>query len=390
MPKLARRLFALFVSTFVGIVLFELVLWSLPRSWLPHEFRLLDRVYDARGMWQEMMTGDDYLGYKLKPNVDLMFPSEGRQIRYKTIDYDFGNIGFRDIGTRPPFDAVVVGDSFSLCDDVAAEHCWIKHLNDRTGLSFGTLGVNGYSTLAEERVLERYGMKFKPRLVLLGIHPNDFKDNVNFHDWSKSGTDNLWVWLGARHGRNPFSRTLANYSMLYRMIDGFFRTRGRPIHAYKDDNFDFVFRFDQWWLRVLHDTEDHKGFKLMKESMLRMQQMARSQNAEFMALLFPTKEQIYWDKAKQFADNPNMNVDLPVETVQRFCQQNGIKCCVMNEQLRTLARQGKQLYHRINQHWNDEGNRIGSYEVERCLNEAGILPALKATEEGTVAGLDRR
>lgn len=389
MSKLVRRLLALVISTFVGIVMFEVILWTIPRRLVPQEFRLLDRVYNARQAWQDMMKGDNYLGYKLKPNLDIMFPSEGRQINYKTVSYDFGDIGFRDVGTRPPFDVVVVGDSFSLCDDVPAENCWVKFLNDGTGVSFGTLGVNGYSTLAEQRVLERYGVKFKPKLFLLGVHPNDFKDNVNFDHWTRSGTDDLWVWLGNRHGRGQFGRSLANYSMLYRMVDGFRRSRGRPIHKYTDENLDFVFRFDRWWLRLLNDTENHPGFELMKKAMLQMREDAKGVGADFMVLLFPTKEQVYWDKARTFAKDPNMDPDRPVETVKAFCDSVGLRCCVMTDELRAEAAKGQQLYHRINQHWNDLGNKIGAREIERCLNEQGLLASIKTAKAASAGDTAR-
>jgi hypothetical protein len=374
MTRTRRRIVALIVSTAIGLALCEALLWLTPRSLLPHEFRLLDRVYTARNAWENMMIGDDYLGYKLKPNLDVMFPSEGRLIPYRTTDHGFGDIGFREIGTKAPFDVVAVGDSYVLCDDVPAEACWLRHLYDDTGVSAATLGVNGYSTLAAERVLERYGPPLHPKLVLAGMYPNDFKDNVNFERWTHSGTSNFWVWLGDRRGRGQLGRSLAAYSMLYRMADGFMRTRGRRIYKYQGEGIDYVYRIDRWWLNLVKNAEGHPGFPLMLQSFHDMRSTCQEMGAEFAVLLFPTKEQIYWDSAGQFTEEKDLNVDHPLEVVRAALERDGIHYCDLTDPLRQEAKKGKQLFHRINSHWNDEGNRVGARAIEQCLQVQGLLP----------------
>lgn len=374
------------VSSVLGVVLFEALFWVIPRRLLPNEFRLLDRVYNARDAWQNMMVGDPYVGFKLKPDLDLMFPSEGRVIRYATKNLGVGDIGFRDIGTNPPFGIVAVGDSYVLCDDVPAEACWLRHLADSTGVSAATLGVNGYSTLAAARILERYGPPLHPRLVLAGMYPNDFKDNVNFDRWTRSGTENFWIWLGDRRGRGQFGRSLANHSMLYRMADGFMRTRGRKIYKYRDDNIDYVYRLDRWWLNLIRSAEDHPGFALMKKAFLDMRQRSKAMGAEFAVLLFPTKEQIYWDTASQFSERKDLDVDHPLDIVREFLEKEGFHYCDLTEPLRAEAHKGTQLFHRINSHWNDGGNLVGAREIESCLRAQGLLPlpppsAAGATDE---------
>jgi hypothetical protein len=395
MTRTRRRIVALVVSTTIGLVLCEALLWLTPRSLLPHEFRLLDRVYTARNAWENMMIGDDYLGYKLKPDLDLMFPSEGRLIPYRTTDHGFGDIGFREIGTKPPFDVVAVGDSYVLCDDVPAEACWLRHLYDHTGVSTATLGVNGYSTLAAERVLKRYGPPLHPKLVLAGMYPNDFKDNVNFDRWAHSGSGNFWVWLGNRRGRGQLGRSLASYSMLYRMADGFMRTRGRQIYKYQGGGIDYVYRIDRWWLNLLKNAETHPGFALMLQAYDDMRATSEEMGAAFAVLLFPTKEQIYWDSASQFAEEKNLDVDHPLEVVRVALEREGIHYCDLTGPLREEAKKGKQLFHRTNSHWNDEGNRAGARVIEECLRAQGLLPkghdaGVSASPEKSSAGARER
>jgi hypothetical protein len=371
--RLLGRLLKMAIGLVVGIVLAEVALRFLPRSLLPKEFGILDRVYDARGAWTRMMQGDPYLGYALKPELDIQFPSEGRSVGIRTTTYGLGDIGFRDIGARAPFDAVAIGDSFTLCDDVPVEACWVKHVSDATGLSIATLGVNGYSTLAEARVLDRYGRKLHPKVVLLGVFPNDFKDNVNFQEWTGSGTDNFWTWLGERRGRGDFGRWLADHSIIYRMIDGAMRVRGRKIDKYKDEHLDFVFRVDRWWLDLIEDTENNPGWHLMQQGILDIERMSEEMGARLVVLLFPPKEEVYWDIARRFArGKEQLNVSHPLEVVRDFLREKGIAYCEFTEALRTEAQRGRQLYHRISHHWNDDGNAVGAQVIVRCLGEQGL------------------
>jgi len=366
--RFLTRLAKLVIGVAIGIVLSEVTLYFMPRSLLPKEFGILDRVYDARGAWTSMMNGDDYLGYKLKPQLDLQFPSEGRSIEIRTTTHGLGDIGFRDIGTKAPFDAVAIGDSYTLCDDVSVEACWVKQVSDATGMSIATLGVNGYSTLAEARVLERYGRQLHPKLVLLGIFPNDFKDNVNFDEWTRSGTSNLWTWLGAKRGRGDFGRWLADHSTIYRMIDGAMRVRGRKIDKYQDQNLDFIFRVDRWWLDLAQDTENDPGWHLMQRAILDIKRTSDEMGAQLVVLLFPPKEQIYWEIAQRFAPGKeHLNVGHPLEVVRDFLHANGIGYCEFVEPLRAEAKRGRQLYHRISHHWNDDGNQVGAQVVIQCL-----------------------
>lgn len=368
-----RRIGNVLVGVMLLVLAAEAVLWLLPRSWLPDGFALLDRVYTARSGWYRMMIGDPYLGYKLKPDLDMMFPSEGRDIPVRTVSYGLGEIGFRDIGTTPPFDGVAIGGSFTLCDDVPAERCWVRRLSDATGESVATLGVNGYSTLASARMLERYGRELAPKFVLIDVFLNDFKDNLNFDRWSRSGSRNFWAWLGERRGRSEIDRWLSEYSMLYRVIDGATRARGRRIEPYRNEDLDLVFRLDGWWLHLVDRPEQAAGWSLMQEALLRIRDTARTIGARPMVLFFPMKEEIYWETVRTLApDLRDMDVAHPFDVIGEFCRANAIPYCDLRPELQAEASKGRQLYHRISSHWNDAGNSVAAVAIERCLRDQGF------------------
>ena len=378
----------------IGLALVEAVPRVLPRL-MPKGFRGLERVYTGRTKWEDMMVGDRYLGYRPKPGLDFLYPSEGRVIPIRTVSYGLGDIGFRDIGARPPFDAVTLGDSFTFCDDVPVEGCWVRHLAQATGLSIATLGVSGYSTLAESRIFERYGRQLKPRLVLLELFANDFNDNLDFDEWSRSGSDNFWNWRSRKEGRGGVGRWLAEHSMTYRLLDSAIRGRVGNTYQYRKDNLDFVFRTDRWWLPASDGQRVRRrdrGWQLMQTALLDLHAAAARVGADLVVVLTPTKEEVYWDIVRPtMAAGEGADVDHPLDVVRDFCQTNAIHSCELTAAMQAEARQGRQLYLRVSGHWNDEGNAVAAETIATCLAEQGLLhpdgdgarPVAARSERGT-------
>lgn len=339
----------------------------------PEKYRLLQRVYSARSAWTGMMQGHRDLGYTLRPNLDTLFPSEGRQIPIRTTTFGIvDDVGFRDIGTEPPFDAIAVGGSLTLCDDVPVEGCWVRHIADATGMSIATLGVNGYSTTAAVRMLDRYGRKFKPGLVIAEVFPNDFKDDVVFEEWQRSGTDNYWLWAAELRGRGPLARWLGAHSILYRATDGMRRAWGRHIFRYRDDNLDFVFRFDGWWLRLARNAEEDPGWPLVRESIEGFRRITEEMGSHLLIVVTPSKEQVYWEIARRFLpERDALDPNAPTRAVVEACRDYGVPVCDLTAPLRAEASRGKQLYHQISGHWNDAGGAAAAVAVENCLEDLG-------------------
>jgi len=126
----------------------------------------------------------------------------------------------------------------------------------------------------------------------------------------------------------------------------------------------------------------------MQESLLDMRDTSTKMGAEFVVLLFPSREEIYWNIARQFAPGKeNLDVDHPLNVIRDFCQQNNIKYCELADDLRAEAGKGRQLYHRISQHWNDNGNEVAAKVVQRCLDQQGLLAVARGASNGAPAAL---
>lgn len=372
------RVALVFLGLVVGIACVEVV----PRALgglLPQNIRGMERVYAGRAKWEEMMIPDAVLGYRPKPGLELLFPSEGRSIVVRTTDHGLGEVGFRDLGTSAPFDAVVLGDSFAFCDDVPVDSCWVRLLGERSGMSIASLGISGFSTMAEARVLQRYGKHLQPKLVLLGVFANDFNDNLRFDEWLASGGSDFWEWRKAREGRGIIRGWLATHSISYRLLDAATRSGDSRSFRYQKNGLSLVLRADRWISGAEREKERRRAWELMRAALLEMERTAESIGAHYAVVLIPSKEEVYWDVVRH--DLPveaPTDIDRPLGMVERFCRERGIPVCDLRPAFEREARKHRQLYLRVSGHWNDAGNDLAATVTTECLADHGLLPTRAA------------
>ncbi len=368
---------ALLLGSFMAIALIE-ILPRLAPGLMPAKLRSVLRLYEARSSWEGMMRGDKELGFVVRPDLDLEFPSEGRTIPVHTVALTDDDIGFRDIGARPPLDAVVVGDSFTFCDDTTVEACWVRQLGEKTGLEVASLGVNGYSNLAAVRMLEKVGLPLAPKLVLATFFANDFKDNLHFDNWTRSGTDDYWQWM-RRKRRSDASEFFAEKSILYRLFDAARRYGARTTFEYKENGLDFVFRSDGWWRYVLDRPGDTPGYRLTEDAIQQFRLLTARHDMDFVMVLIPFKEQVYWEIARKYDPEGDRleaaDIDAPMNAVRSYLEDRGIAYCDLTGPMRKAVAEGSpQIYLRVSAHWTDYGNGLAAELVADCLREFGLVP----------------
>lgn len=339
---------------------------------LPPSLAGFKKAVSGQSRSEQLMQADAYLGHRLRPGVELHYRTEGKAIDVRTKDFGLGDIGFRDLGMQPPFDIVALGDSFTYCDDISAPGCWLTLLGQRTGRSVGNLGVPGYSTTAQMRLFERYGPQLKPRIVLLTVFANDFRDNQQFDRWLKSGSDDFPEWLGRQRRKGAVGQTLARYSQVFRIFLATRRVSSRQMQNHKDGRLDLSFSFDPWWIDLAKNVERNSGLKLMQQSLLSARIAAEKLGSTLVVMLLPTKEEVYWDIARQYA-KVDLDVDHPRRVVTRFVQEQGMKFCDVTDGLRREAARGEQLYLRVSGHWTATGHALVADLTERCLVDQGLL-----------------
>ena len=399
-PRLGKGLKAAGAIAF-GLVLALALVEVVPRAMpglMPRKVQSVLRIYDARNSWESMMNGDRELGFVLKPGLDLSFPSEGRHITIRTTTLDAGpaDLGIRDIGVPGPYEAIALGDSFTFCDDSPAESCWVRRLSDELGISMATLGMNGYSNLAEARLLKKVAPALgSVRLVLVGFFPNDFKDNLHFRNWTEAGTDDYWAWQRQKR-RSDTSELLADWSVTYRLLDAARRYGGRNTFEHHEGGLDFVFTGDAWWRSVVEQPGKTPGFQLAVEAFEDMQATAKGMNAKLVVLMFPFKEQVYWPLVRKYwASDAGLgkleegDIDAPFVELRRALDSRGIASCDLTPPLRREAATGAQLYLRAGAHWTDEGNAATARSIAACLTGLGVSGAQGSVADATARSTNR-
>jgi hypothetical protein len=374
-------LFGITLGLTTAIVVIELAVRLAPGI-LPQGLRMLNRVYQAEANWNENWAGDEYLGYRPRPGSELKEDVEGRKFRQQFVRLDSMDLGVRDMGfPLENVDAIVIGDSFAFCDGVSTQECWVRLLSDETGRRFADLGVPGYSAIQETRLLARYGVPLRPRLILSAIFLNDFSENLRFTEWLEGGQGNYIEWVRSRR-LGPWTDFLERKSVVYRLVRRTTAALERGIHRWHGKDGDIRFSAGGWWREMIDVDAQDRRWKLMRETVLEQKRLAASIDAQLVVLLLPFKEQAYWHIVEPFAvRRDHCDPDRPYRLVADLCRAEHIPVLDLTETFRTHARENEVLYFKDDAHWNVAGNALAARTVAAFLRDHGLVHLAGAVSE---------
>ena len=129
-------------------------------------------------------AADPELGFVRRPFVSWKgyVPDVDRIVEYRTDEN-----GFRNAPGQKQADIVFIGDSFTEAATVAEQDTFVQRVGQATGLSIVNLGRGAYGPQQELIVLKRYGLAYKPRLVVWQLFEgNDLLDAQQFAEWRQN------------------------------------------------------------------------------------------------------------------------------------------------------------------------------------------------------------
>jgi len=187
---------------------------------------------------------DSYMRFKTRPSSRFTGLSASREF---DIDFKHNSLGFRDVEhsiEKPDgvFRILGLGDSFTYGAGVLFEDTYLykleKLLNARSGdhprVEIIKAGIPRFYPETERLLLEHYGLKFRPDLVIIGFVRNDLIDTfygIEGVGVSKSG----YLLSGSRMGRiDELSSWLYVHSHLFRILVKKYNDHKDPIN--KIDN----------------------------------------------------------------------------------------------------------------------------------------------------------
>jgi lysophospholipase L1-like esterase len=323
---------------------------------MPEEVRL-------RLHWQELgadpvSSADPYLGFVYPPN------HEGRLER-EDVDFAFtyttDEHGFRNPSPWPErADIVVLGDSMAFGYGVDDEEAWTALLADELpGTQIINLGLIGAAPQQYFRIYETFGQALRPDLVLFCLFPgNDLADAEQFEEWLQAGSPgNYAVWR-----RSPGQDLLVPKGLRDLLEESYLLTllqhaRKRLGSQFSGRTIDFadggrlqlapaVYAGNQDLARP-----DHPSFRLVVDAVERTRALAARGGSKFLALLVPTKEEVYL---------PLLDEPVPPATAPfaAHLSETGLPHLDLTPYFQAGARQGERLFFEVDGHPNAAGYRL--------------------------------
>jgi hypothetical protein len=268
------------------------------------------------------------------------------------------------------------GDSYVEGWYVSDQQTVAVQLESRLERSVANLGVAGYGTLQELRVLKADALPRQPRVIVwFFFEGNDLYDDQEFenflladapssedttphpegltryHGWERrsfvrNGLGRIRYWIRAMVPNQPphwarLSLPNRNKELLY-----FAKYGAVPWTEYEKER----------WEKAMAALEE--GVRL-----------ARSQDVHVLPVYIPTKYRVYRNLVELPPGSPMEQWDVwPLrEQFQEFCLSVATACLDLTDRFTRAAQQGGMPYAAKDTHWSPEGHATAAAEVERFL-----------------------
>lgn len=321
---------------------------------LPEEVRL-------RLHWTELGAGEKrsiphpYVGFLYPPSVRGEVESGDVDFTYASDEH-----GFRNSSPWPPrVEIVCVGNSMVFGFGVSDDEAWTRLVDARLPESrVLNLGLAGAAPQQYVRIFETFGVALEPHLLVFGLFPgNDVADAALFESWLRAGSPGSYdVW---RFFRGPVQerkglRKLLRQSYLLTTMRVLTRDFQSPFSSRTLD-FPDGSRIQLAPAAIARNMSGAKPsqppFQLTMRAIEDGRARARENDAEFLVLLFPTKEEVYL---------PVLGEPAPagVAPFAEALERRGIPYLDLTPHFQERARRDEKLFFEVDGHPNAAGNRL--------------------------------
>ena len=279
-------------SVCATLVMIEILLRLFP-SVLPEEARL--RIH-----WREIEEKTSsirhpYLGFLLPPRQSGTRTGTDFTFTFNTDEHGFRN--------RPPWppaaEIVVAGDSMVFGYGVDDAQAWTNRLSERLPVSrIVNLGLIGGAPQQYLRAFESFGVALKPKLFIFGLFPgNDFNDTEQFDNWLNAGSPgnyDVWRFFGGETPSRVKGFLERSYLVvLLRTVRNSFRFPFSGITIESPDGQRLQLAPHAYGRQAAKASPSQATFRRVIAIVERASSLARANGAQFLVLLFPTKEEVY-------------------------------------------------------------------------------------------------
>lgn len=299
-------------------------------------------------------------GWRLKPDRTT-------RLRWESYDYTVtaNSLGFPGplyAGHAPPgtFRIMTLGDAFTSAEGVDTEQSWPRLLEDELdamveGVRIEVLNfaITGYGPNQYAAVLEAFGPRFGPDVVLVGFFVNEYVDVKVSNDAFRRS-----IGFGARDPNGVVSYLEAAHLRRWMQIN-----IAQPLREWATGNP----RSQGYFLGNFHalaaggDDDPDPAPEMVRERLSEMKAIADRIRARLIVVQIPAPVQIcgpddlaYYPRNVDLEDTQRYDVDRPQRTTNRICADLGIETFDLRA---PLSECDTCPYQPRNMHWLPSGHR---------------------------------
>lgn len=354
MPRVLSRCISIVVVTILIII---------PLEVLTRWFKLAPPLNKQSGIYIK----DPYVPYKPRPFSRAVGRSFANEYAF---DYRYNSMGFRDVEhdfEKPPgvFRILGLGDSFTEGAGVDFSSTYLYRLEEMLNRREGNhprveiikAGIGGYSAEPERLLLQYYGVKFHPDLILVGILTNDAWDALaGLND--KAATDDGYLLSYEARQLGELGKWLYLHSHFCRSF----------LAQYV--NYKIQKRANITWDEIWDPSEKRKkALDKMELEYGRMSVLARQMNSEIVFIFIPQ------------APDPNVSDGyavfeggmFPGNEVGDWCRRSSHHFINVFPTMMAALAKGS-LYYKQDGHCNVEGYRVIAETLYSELTKNSLVP----------------
>jgi hypothetical protein len=286
--------------------------------------------------------------------------------------------GFRNAADLTRADIALVGDSYIEGAYVSDEETAAVRLQERLGRPVANLGVSGYGTLQELKVIEQYAVPLGPKMLAwFFFEGNDLDDDQDFENAMAyeqgvpapphvpESASRKWRDFVERSFTNNAFMQLRKWSdfLVPNSIDsfGWFRDRDGTSHR--------MYFYDFYATRTLGSYEQQR-FRTTQTAFRRGAEICRQHGIRLVAVYIPIKFRVYGDLCTYPAGSPCVRWKPWTLEAQfaAFSRAAGIEFLSLTEPMQRAAAAGHVVYAPEDSHWSAEGHRFVAEQLAKLVN----------------------
>lgn len=294
------------------------------------------------------------------------------------ITFTYDRWGYRNATDMPQADVVLLGDSMVEGWYVSDAQTVAAQLASRLQRPVANLGVAGYGTLQQLRVLKGDALARKPTAIAwFFFEGNDLYDDQTFSNALVAGPPTAADLAASRgglthtHGWRERSFVINLFQRIRRASDPVIPAQA-PFWARLPGHDQRVYFFP--YSAVPWTDYEEMRWAIARAAFEDGVAFARDRGLALMFLYVPEKYRVFRDFIEVPAGSAihgwNVWPLLPVR-FRDFCTEAGALCLDLTDQLRDAVAHGGLPYHLNDTHWSPEGHAIAAAAVSRLLEQAG-------------------